>query len=55
VRDLQALMNVTPLAVVPTIRNSVYRRQHRSFLRWSAVATAAGAVLLFVGIRVWVN
>jgi uncharacterized protein involved in exopolysaccharide biosynthesis len=55
VRDLQSLMNVTPLAVVPTIRNSVYLRQHRSFVRWSAVATGVGAVLLFVGIRLWVN
>jgi uncharacterized protein involved in exopolysaccharide biosynthesis len=55
VRDLQLLLSVAPLAVVPTIRNSVYAQRHRQFLKMSGVAAAAGIVLLIAGIRLWVK
>jgi capsular polysaccharide biosynthesis protein len=55
VGDLQSLLSLAPLAVVPTIRNSVYVREHQKILKLCGVVAAFGVVLLFVGIRVWVN
>lgn len=55
VRDLQALLAVAPLAVVPTIRNSVYSAQRKHFLRLAATAAVLGVVVMFVGVRLWVK
>jgi polysaccharide biosynthesis transport protein len=55
VGDLQTLLSLAPLAVVPTIRNSVYVHQHQRILKLCGVAATFGVILLFVGIRVWVK
>jgi polysaccharide biosynthesis transport protein len=54
-RDLQMLISVVPLAVVPTIRTAASVARNRRVLQLALTAAVACAAMLFVGVRLWVK
>jgi len=50
-RDIRNVLDVTPLAVIPEIHNSLYAREHRRRMITAAVSLAVGAPLVYVVLR----
>jgi capsular polysaccharide biosynthesis protein len=52
-RDLQEVLSVMPLAVVPRIQNQALAEQQRRTLRVAGVVVTASLVVVFLLIRLW--
>ena len=50
-RDLFNILGVTPMAIIPEIRNSAFRKQRFAQLRGWAVSTLIGIPVLYLAIR----
>jgi polysaccharide biosynthesis transport protein len=54
-RDLQKLLSITPMAVVPVIRTPESLARERRRIQLAAGIVIASGVLLFVGLKMWVK
>jgi polysaccharide biosynthesis transport protein len=54
-RDVQKLLSITPMAVVPVIRTPQTLIRERRRIQLAAGIVIAGGVLLFVGLKMWVK
>ena len=52
-RDLQEVLSVMPLAVVPRIQNQALAMQQRRTLKVAGVVVTVSVVVVFLLIRLW--